>query len=48
MPLQVALMYRQGIIMVRMWSAQPTGTGTGGAAGGRRDVRLVRRERLQA
>src|SRR5579863_5806453 len=48
MPLQVALMYRQGIIMVRIRSAQPAGTGTGGAAGGRRDVRLVRRERPRA
>jgi hypoxanthine phosphoribosyltransferase len=50
MPLQVALMYRQGIIMVRIRSAQSTGTGTGtgGAAGGRRDVRLVRRERPRA
>jgi len=48
MPLQVALMYRQGIIMVRIWSALPAGTGTGGAAGGRRDVRLVRRERPRA
>src|SRR3984957_2473118 len=48
MPLQVALMYRQGIILVRIRSAQPTGNGTGGAAGGRRDVRLVRRERPRA
>src|ERR1700722_7982714 len=48
MPLQVALMYRQGIIMVRIRSAQPTGTGTGGAAGGRRDLRLVRGGRPRA